>query len=137
MARSRLDQVVETYVKTILKDEEKANLSSITNISEAVKADIVSDLRSKEIRQMKEDVKAEADRYMQNVIAEAEGHKKRIIKKAEKGLIYEAIFIAFLVGMIVNQVTYLIPASGFWAGVIIIVALLVCVLLIRAETGKD
>lgn len=51
-------------------------------------------------------------------------------------MIYETIFVAFLVGIIVNQATFLLPGDAR-AACVTIIALLVCVLLIWAETGKD
>lgn len=137
MARSKFDQVIESYVKSVLKDEEKNNPASINRLTDALKHELLADVSDEEIKLLREEAKKEAERYKEGIISEAESHKKNIIRKAEKSVIYEAIFVAFLVGMIVNQVTNLIPRSGWWAGGIILGALLVCVLLVRAETGKD
>lgn len=137
MAGSKFDQVIESYVKSVLSDEEKNNPTSISRLADALKQDLLSDVNDEEVKQLRKEAKKEADRYKEDIISEAENHKKNIIRKAERSLIYEAIFIAFLVGMIVNQVTNLVPNSGWWAGGIIFGALLLCVLLVRGETGKD
>lgn len=137
MAGSMLDQVIESYIKSLLSDEEKNNLASISRLAGSLKQDILSDVKDEEIKKLIKEAKNDADRYKENLISEAENHKKKIIRNAERSLIYEAIFIAFLVGMIVNQVTGFVPKSGWWAGGIILSALLVCILLVYAETGKD
>ncbi len=137
MVRSRFDQVVEFYVKSKLSDEEKTNLSSIDNFSAALKKEILSDLRDEEIRRMQKDVKEQKEQYLESAAAEAKKHKKKIMKKAEKSLICEAIFIAFLVGMTVNQVTNLLPPSKLLAVLIILSSLFICNLILWLETGKD
>ena len=137
MVRSRFDQVVEFYVKSKLSDEEKTNLSSIDNFSAALKKEILSDLRDEEIRRMQKEVKEQKEQYLESAAAEAKQYKKKLIKKTKKNLIYEAIFIALLVGITVNQVTYLIPQNKLLAYFIIISALLFCNLILWLETGKD
>lgn len=54
-----------------------------------------------------------------------------------KSLICEAIFIAFLVGITVNQATYLFPENDLFAYFIIIISILICILILWLETGKD
>lgn len=137
MARSKFDQIIESYVKSVLSNEAKSNPDSISRLSDALKQDILSDVADEEVKQLRKKAEQEAELHKKHIISEAEQYKKNIIKKAERSLIYEAIFIAFLVGMVVNQVTNLVPQSGWWAGGIILGALLVCVLLIRAETERD
>lgn len=137
MAGSKFDQVIECYVKSVLSDEEKGNLTSISRLAGALKQDLLSDVKDEEVKQLRKEAKEDAERYKEGIISEAENYKKNAIKKVERTLIYEAIFIAFLVGMVVNQATNLVPKSDWWAGGIILGALLICVLLVRAETGKD
>ena len=127
MATSRLDQVIEVFAEheqlynpaTVAPKEKSFILSNYKDL-------ILSDVRDEEIRQMKKEIQKEAAAY-----------KHSLFKKVRTSIIVETIFVAFLIGLIVNQVTYLLPQSYFWAGSIIVVSLLLCVLFISLESAKD
>lgn len=68
---------------------------------------------------------------------QAEAEKQKILRKFKVTLIIETIFIAFLIGVIVNQVTNLIPNKWIISTSIIIVALLVCVLMVLLTLEKN
>jgi len=77
VAGSRFDQVVKTYVESILNDEGKADPASVSRMTQALKRDLLSDERDDEIRQMKREVREEREHYIQDAVSEAEGHKKK------------------------------------------------------------
>lgn len=126
MASSMFDQVVEAYVKSVLNEEEKKNPSSVDMVANSLKEAILKDLRKDESILLSKEAKEDARSY-----------KKTLIRKVKRTLIYETIFLAFLVGMIVNQATSFVPEKPYFAMGVIVVALIVCALLICAETGKD
>jgi Flp pilus assembly protein TadB len=95
-------------------------------VLDALRELISSDLRDQFIRQLKKDACEEAKRY-----------KKSLFKKVRTSIIIETILVAFLVGLIVNQVTSLLTGYAVSATIIIVVSLLLCILLIWLETGKD
>ena len=68
---------------------------------------------------------------------QAEEEKQKILRKFKITLIIETIFIAFLIGIIVNQVTNLIPNKWVISTIIIIVSLLVCVFMVLLAVEKD
>lgn len=74
---------------------------------------------------------------LKNAQEQAEAEKQKILRKFKVTLIIETIFIAFLIGIIVNQVTNLIPNKWIISTSIIIVALLVCVLMVLLTLEKN
>lgn len=148
MVKSKLDQVIESYVTSKLNDEEKKNLSIVSRFSDALKHELLSDVNDGIISQMREEATievgqykkrkiAEAEKESNAIIAEAKKHKKTLVKKAKRSLIYETILVALLVGIVVNQITSLLPKGFLAAAFISIIALLICNWIIHAETGKD
>ncbi len=127
MNPSRLDQILESYaVRNHMYDPATASAEDKQFVLDALRELISSDLRDQFIRQLKKDACEEAKRY-----------KKSLFKKVRTSIIIETILVAFLVGLIVNQVTSLLTGYAVSATIIIVVSLLLCILLIWLETGKD
>lgn len=129
MAKSKLDQMVEVYAEhkqmfnsATVTPKEKAFM--IARLKELALDDALKDIKNEQIQQMKQEAKKEAKSY-----------KKSLFKKVRTTLIIETIFVALLVGIMVNQFTILLPSNS--SGLIIIVCLLLCILLIWLETGKN
>ena len=124
MAKSRLDRIIEIYAtheqlynSATSTPEDKAFVLHI--LKEAVLSDVKDEQMKKEI------------------IKEVKSYKQSLFKKVRRNIIIETIFVAFLIGIIVNQVTFLIPEKILVACFTIVISLLVCVLLIMIETEKD
>lgn len=126
MAKSRLEQMLEVYVEHKITNRPVIDPREMASILRAVKEDALEDLRDEQIQQMKREVKKEAKRY-----------KKAQFKRVRTSIIVETILVALLIGIIVNQVTTLLPSDSYAPWAIIVISLLLCVLLIWVETGKD
>lgn len=90
-------------------------------------------------RQVAEDAipyieKAEFEEAKARVNAEVKAYKRKALRALKRSLIVEAIFVAFFVGVIVNQVTNIIPKLWYCCLGAILVSLIVCVLLVILGT---
>lgn len=126
MIKSKLDQVIEVYAA----HEQLYNPATSTPADKEfllniLKETVLSDVKDEQINQMKEEAKKEAKSY-----------KQSLFRKVRRNIIIETIFVAFSIGVIVNQVTFLIPENILVACFTIIICFLICVLLIMIETGK-
>lgn len=131
MAKSKLDQILEVYAAT---NEQLRNLATSTPEDREftlhiLKEIVLSDEKDEQINQMRKEAIKEAKK-------EAKSYKKSLFKKVRRSIIIETIFVAFLIGIIVNQVTFLIPENTLIAFFTIIISLLICVLFIMIETDK-
>ena len=61
--------------------------------------------------------KEELAKAKARVDEEVKSHKRRALQALKLSLIIETIFLAFLVGIVVNQVTNLIPPEGLWIAI--------------------
>lgn len=123
MSQSQLDKVVGYYVRHAchsgVTDQEE-----LAQITEAIKMNILKET----LPQISESMLSEAK---QKVEEEAKQYRKKLFQRVKVSLIIETIFIAFLVGIIVNQVTNLIPDKPWLvAPFVIIGSLAVCILMI-------
>ena len=116
------DQVVEHYIQQFRPKGSNISDFEMENIFQSVKKNIrdeVMDFIEEEERK----------KILNKIEGEAKDYRKKLFRKVKV-----TIFVAFLVGLIVNQVTSLIPQVYCWG--VIILSFLACVLLIFLET-KD
>ena len=121
------DQVVEHYIQQFRPKGSNISDFEMENIFQSVKKNIrdeVMDFIEEEERK----------KILNKIEGEAKDYRKKLFRKVKVTIIVETIFVAFLVGLIVNQVTSLIPQVYCWG--VIILSFLACVLLIFLET-KD
>lgn len=116
MTHSRLDKVVGYYVRHACHSG-VTDQDELDEIAQAIKMMILEEA----LPQIAESKLNEA---LQKVEEEAKQHKKKLLQDIKITLIIETIFIAFLVGIMVNQVTNLIPKEHCIAAIII--SLLLC-----------
>ena len=122
-----IDKIVKHYVMSFLSSEGKTFSDDALHIME-------TGIRTK---LLEEACKILKTNLLKNAQEQAEAEKQKILRKFKVTLIIETIFIAFLIGIIVNQVTNLIPNKWIISTSIIIVALLVCVLMVLLTLEKN
>lgn len=122
-----IDKIVKHYVMSFLSSEGKTFPDDELHIME-------TGIRTK---LLEEACKILKTNLLKNAQEQAEAEKQKILRKFKVTLIIETIFIAFLIGIIVNQVTNLIPNKWIISTSIIIVALLVCVLMVLLTLEKN
>lgn len=125
-SESMLDKIVKHYVESLNKNG--------SNISDSEKASISEALRSKVLQEVFVKFK---DSFHAKVKIEVAEEKRKILKNFKTTLIIETLVIAFLIGIIVNQVTSLIPKHWFISTAIIVISLLICVLMVFLTIEKD
>jgi len=76
--------------------------------------------------------KEELEKARARVDEEVKSYKRKALQALKLSLVIETIFLAFLVGIVVNQVTNLIPPEGLW--IAIIVSLLVSAFIVYIAT---
>lgn len=76
--------------------------------------------------------KEELEKAKARVEEEVKSYKRKALQALKLSLIIETIFLAFLVGIVVNQVTNLIPPEGLW--IAIIVSLIVSAFIVYLAT---
>lgn len=122
-----IDKIVKHYVMSFLSSEGKTFSDDELHIME-------TGIRTK---LLEEACKILKTNLLKNAQEQAEAEKQKILRKFKVTLIIKTIFIAFLIGIIVNQVTNLIPNKWIISTSIIIVALLVCVLMVLLTLEKN
>lgn len=80
--------------------------------------------------------KDELEKAKARVDEEVKAYKRQALQTLKRSLIIEAILVAFFVGIIVNQVTNIIPELWYCCLGAIIVSLIVCVLLVMLGTTE-
>lgn len=126
--KTLFDRVVEYYAR------HKSNPGSISQ-------DELNDILGAFKRQVLEDAipqieKSELEKAKARVNEEASAYKRKVFQNLRRSLIIEAIFVAFLVGIVVNQVTWLIPEAWNWCLGVIAISLIVCTLLVVLSTTE-
>lgn len=115
-----LDTIVADYVKKF-KRAQSIEQTEMEQIIDSIKKQVLADafplFEEMELEKARE--KAELD---------VQAYKKKLLHRVTVSIIVETIFIAFIVGIIVNQVTELIPDQ--YGIVVIVVGILVCVLFV-------
>lgn len=125
-SESMLDKIVKHYVESLHKNGSNIPDNEKISISEALKSKILQEVFIKF-----------KDSFHAKVRTEAADEKRKILKKFKTTLIIETLVIAFLIGIIVNQVTNLIPEHWFVSTAIIVISLLICVLMVFLTLEKD
>ncbi len=118
--KNMLDTIVAAYVETFRKGR-YIDQAEMDQIIESLKKQVLDDavplFEETELEKARKDIELEVRAY-----------RKKLLHKLTVSIIIETIFIAFIVGLIVNQVTNLIPDRfGIW---VIIVGMLICVLFV-------
>lgn len=80
--------------------------------------------------------KEELEKAKARVDEEVRAYKRRTFQTLKRSIIIEAILVAFFVGIIVNQVTNVIPELWYCCLGAIVVSLIVCVLLVILGTSE-
>lgn len=125
MTQTRLDKVVGYYVRHACHSG-VTDQDELAEITEAIKMNILEEA----LPQISENKLNEA---IQKAEEEAKQHKKELLQNIKITLIAETIFVAFFVGIIVNQVTNLIPKEHCIAAIII--SLLLCGFMVLLATA--
>lgn len=124
MTQNQLDTVVAYYVRHKFQCD-VTNQNEFAEIVEVIKTNILEEalprISEKKLSEEKQKVAEEAKQY-----------KRQLLQKVRISLIVETIFIAFLVGIVVNQVTNLIPKQHWW--LVIIISLGLCVFMVILAT---
>lgn len=124
-SESMFDKVVTYYVKDFCRNNEHLSEEEIDTLSNTIKNDIWNNalpfMKQNQLEEFQKQAKKEAKTY-----------KKNLIRKMKISIIVETIFLAFCVGIIVNQVTNIIPSQYCWH--VIIISLLICVSLVMLAT---
>lgn len=107
--KTLFDRVVEYYAR------HKCNPGNISqdefnNILGAFKHQVLEDAIPKIEKDELEKAKVRVDE-------EVKSYKRKALQALKLSLIIETIFLAFLVGIVVNQVTNLIPPEGLWIAI--------------------
>ena len=129
MAQNQLDTVIAYYVRHKLRCD-VPNEDEFGEIVEAIKTNILEEalpqISVKKLSEAREKVEEEARQY-----------KKQLLQKVRISLIVETIFIAFLVGIVVNQVTNLIPKQHWRLAIIISMGLCVFMVILATVEPKE
>lgn len=126
--KTLFDGVIEYYARhkcnpgNISQDE-------LNNILGAFKQQVLKDA----IPQIE---KAELTKAKARVDEKVKAYKRKTFQTLKRSLIIEAILVAFLVGIIVNQVTTLIPELWYYCLGVILISLISCVLLVVLGTAE-
>ena len=120
------DKIVNYYVASRLGKENNLSVSERNSIEKAVRSAVLKDT-----------YQILGKNLLSRAKEEANTEKRRLVKRFKITLIIETIFIAFLVGIIVNQVTNLIPDHWLISAITIIGSLLLCVLMLILNIAKE
>lgn len=126
MSQNRLDKVVGYYVRHACHSG-VTNQDELAEITEAIKMNILEEA----LPQISEKKLNEA---LQKAEEEAKQHKRELLQNIKITLIVETIFIAFLVGIIVNQATNLIPKEHCLEAIII--SLILCAFMVMLAVAE-
>ena len=126
MSQRQIDKVVGYYVKHICHSN-IIDQDELDEITEAIKMNILEEA----LPQISE---KKLNEVTQKVEEEAKEYKKKLLQNIKISIIVETIFIAFLFGIVVNQVTYLIP-NKYWS-LAIVISLVLCVLMVILATAE-
>lgn len=136
MAQNQRDRVVayiDTVVAYYVRHKFRCDVTDqdeFAKIVETIKMNILEEA----LPQISEKKLSEA---RQKVEEEARQYKKQLLQKVRISLIVETIFIAFLVGIVVNQVTNLIPKQHWWLAIVISLGLCVFMVILATVEPKE
>ena len=120
-----LDKIVRYYVISRLNKTNSLSKAEIEEITKGIHSEVIKNTYQNLDRKLLEKAKKEA--FFE---------KQKILNKFKINLIIETLFIAFLVGLIVNQVTNFIDNQPV-SFITIIISLLLCVIFIFLNAKKD
>lgn len=119
-------KIIKHYVNSNLNNKSKITVQELLKIQSGIQNEVIKEI----FQSYKGDL-------LDKARIKAQEEKRKIIKRVKLSLIIETIFIAFLVGIIVNQVTNFIPCNNFFSIAVIIIALIICLLMVLLTTGND
>lgn len=146
MTKTHFDQMAEAFAEYKgVYDPQTVDPDDKAFIVDAIKREVLSDVRDEYLRQAKADIQAEAKRYREELLAqvklerskartEAKNYKKNLFRKARKRLIAETMGVALCIGILVNQLTLCIPQSAGVMTIAIVLSACACVLFVLFET---
>lgn len=123
-AEPMLDKIVRHYVISLLNKTNSLSKAEIEEITKGIRSEVIRNTYQNLDRKLLEKAKKEA--FFE---------KQKILNKFKINLIIETLFIAFLVGLIVNQVTNFIDNQPV-SFITIIISLLLCVIFIFLNAKK-
>ena len=124
MTKTHFDQMAEAFAEHKgVYDPQTVDPDVKAFIVDAIKREVLSDVRDEYLRQAKADVQAEAKNY-----------KKNLFRRAKKRLIAETMGVAFCIGILVNQLTLCISQSAGAMTIAIVLSACACVLFVLFET---
>ena len=124
MTKTHFDQMAEAFAEHKgVYDPQTVDPDDKAFIVDAIKREVLSDVRDEYLRQAKADVQAEAKNY-----------KKNLFRGAKKRLIAETMGVAFCIGILVNQLTLCISQSAGAMTIAIVLSACACVLFVLFET---
>lgn len=129
MPQSQLDKVVGYYVRHVCPGA-TIDKNELAEITDSIKMHILAEA----LPQISEDKLNDA---LQKAEEEARQYKKKLFQNIKVSIIVETIFIAFLVGIMVNQVTNLIPPELCLAAIIIPLVLCTLMVILTTEEPKE
>lgn len=119
-----LDKVVKYYAHHKCNPQ-KISQDELMSILEAFKQQLLKDA----IPQIEKD---ELEKAKARVDEEVKSYKRKAFQTLKLSLVIETIFLAFLVGIVVNQVTNLIPSEYWWETIIL--SLIISAFTVRIAT---
>ena len=146
MTKTHFDQMAEAFAEHKgVYDPQTVDPDDKAFIVDAIKREVLSDVRDEYLRQAKADIQAKAKRYREELLAqvelerskadiEAKNYKKNLFRRAKKRLIAETMGVAFCIGILVNQLTLCIPQSAGAMTIAIVLSACACVLFVLFET---
>lgn len=124
---SMFDNIVKYYVTSRLNSKEN-------NLSDSEKIGIEQGIRSEVLKEVHGMLGRD---LLDKAEEDANKAKRKIVKKFKITLIIETLFIGFLIGIIVNQVTLFIPVHWIAGVIAIVVSLILCVIILFLNIEKD
>ena len=127
--KSQLEIIVEFYIRHG-RNHGVVNQDELDSIVEAVKDKVLKDALLEIEHQKLEDAEKKAR-------MEYKAYKRKLIHNLKISLIAETLFLALLVGVIVNQITYLVPESYWWQTILISSVLCLFIVILATAEPKE
>lgn len=120
------NEIVDSYVRNYCKTQGSFSEAQVEVLSNTLKCEILEEAALLMDEDNKKKIKREAKNY-----------KRRQLQKLKLSLIIETIFLAFCIGIIVNQVTNLISAEHLWHAIIIFSIISVLIVIVATAAPKE
>lgn len=120
------DEIVGSYVKNYCQTQGAFSEDQVEVLTNTLKNEILEEATLLINEDNKKKIKREAKNY-----------KRKQLQKLKLSLIIETIFLAFCIGIIVNQVTNLISADHIWHVIIIFSIISVLIVIVATVDPKE